>query len=198
MEHPLPTERNTELAYKPRCVVTYKFVCSELTHEQFQSNGSQPTQDAGKLERRDAADAEHVDWFGVVTEHQRAALHGTPPQALFAERNLPVAESQPGVCIQQLNLIHRTERRRGWNVRETIDSTDELSSRQGLCRCGWRMLVFGSRIRGPTTAGRPCRNATNEVEPFLIRPPEIIGDRLTKMIAIGERLTRDFCHATID
>ncbi len=60
------------------------------------------------------------------------------------------------------------------------------------------MLIFGSHIGRPTTAGRPCRNATNEVEPFLIRPPEIIGDRLTKVIAIGEWLTRDFCHATID
>src|SRR2546429_9964838 len=92
MEHRLASERNTELAYKSRRVVMYKLVPSELTHEQLQSHGSQPTQNAGELKRRDAADAEHVDRFGIVTKHQPAALHGAPPQALFAERNLPIVE----------------------------------------------------------------------------------------------------------
>ena len=54
-------------------------VASKLPKEPFKSNRSQPTQDAGKLERRDATDAEQVDGLRVVAKQQRSTLGGTPP-----------------------------------------------------------------------------------------------------------------------
>src|SRR2546422_467986 len=60
------------------------------------------------------------------------------------------------------------------------------------------MLVFSSYIACPPSAGRPRGNAIDSVKPFLIRPTKIIRHRLTKMIAVGERLARNVSYAGID
>src|SRR5205823_7267676 len=128
------------------------------SQEPLTPHRAQPTQDAGKLEGRDAANAEHVDGLGVVAEHQWAALHWAPPEALFAERNLPVVEGQTGVGVEQLDLIDGSKRRCGRNTREDIDRTDELSRGQGLRGSGGRMLVFGPDVARPASACGPCGN----------------------------------------
>src|SRR5690242_21436486 len=92
-----------------------EIVACKLTKEPLDTHRPQPTQGAGKLERRDSADTEHIHWPGVVAEHQRATLHWAPPQALFAEGKLPIVEGQPYIRVQQLNLIDGGERRRRWN-----------------------------------------------------------------------------------
>ena len=100
MEKRLPTQRLTKLTNEAGIVLENEIVAGELSQEPFQPQGAQPTQDAGKLEWRNAADAEHIDGLGIVAKHQRTALHGAPPQALFAERELPVVESQPCVGVE--------------------------------------------------------------------------------------------------
>ena len=46
------------------------------------------------------------------------------------------------------------------------------------------MLVFAANVADPTTRCGPCGNAIDGVEPFLVRPPEIINQRLPEVIAI--------------
>src|SRR5262245_35643784 len=60
------------------------------------------------------------------------------------------------------------------------------------------MLVFGSHIARPASAGSPRRNAIDGVESFLVRPAEIIGDCLPEMVAVGERLARDIRETGIN
>jgi hypothetical protein len=60
------------------------------------------------------------------------------------------------------------------------------------------MLVFTAHVADPTSRCCPSRKAVDRVEPFLIRPAEIINQRLPEVIAIRERLPGDCCDPRVD
>src|SRR5713226_5648616 len=60
------------------------------------------------------------------------------------------------------------------------------------------MLVFAAHVADPTSCCCPSRKAIDGVEPFLIRPAEIINQRLPEVIAIRERLPGDCCDPRVD
>src|SRR5215472_10587604 len=78
VQHWLAAQGNAKLTDESGFIIEYKVMPRELPQEQFHSNRAEPTQNAGELERRDAADAEHVDRLRNVAKHQRARLHGAP------------------------------------------------------------------------------------------------------------------------
>src|SRR5882672_9704166 len=60
------------------------------------------------------------------------------------------------------------------------------------------MLILGANVADPTPSCCPSRKAIDGVESLLIRPAEIINHRLSKVIAIRERLSRDCCNSCVD
>src|ERR1700694_4275005 len=48
------------------------------------------------------------------------------------------------------------------------------------------------------STGSPRRNAIDGVEPFLIRPAEVVDEGLPKMIAVSQRLTGNLRHAGVN
>src|SRR6266480_1589856 len=60
------------------------------------------------------------------------------------------------------------------------------------------MLVFSSHIADPAPSCCPDGEAVDGVEPFLIRPTEIINQRLTEVIAIRERFSGDCYNSRVD
>src|SRR6266705_6609970 len=60
------------------------------------------------------------------------------------------------------------------------------------------MLVFSANVADPTPSCGPSRNAIDGVEPFLVRPAEIIDQRLPEVIAVREWLSGNSCNSRVD
>src|SRR6266852_3805515 len=60
------------------------------------------------------------------------------------------------------------------------------------------MLVFTTDIPGPSSTDSRNGKALDGVEPFLEWPAEVVDKGLTKMIAVGQRLTGNFRHAGVN
>src|SRR3989442_7292581 len=60
------------------------------------------------------------------------------------------------------------------------------------------MLVFSAHVANPTPGCCPSRKAIDGVESFLVRPAEIVNQRLPKVIAVRERHTRNSRHANVN
>src|SRR5712691_9837889 len=60
------------------------------------------------------------------------------------------------------------------------------------------MLIFTTDIPGPSSADSRNGKAIDRVESFLVRPAKVVDEGLSKMIAVGQRLTRDSGHAGVD
>src|SRR5579859_7827372 len=93
----------------------------ELSEEPFNSDGSEDTQKAWELKRGNPANSKHIYRLSVVAEHERPTGHGTPPQGLSPERDLPIVKSQTDIRIEQLKMIDarswRWESRHGNAIR---------------------------------------------------------------------------------
>ncbi len=57
------------------------------------------------------------------------------------------------------------------------------------------MLVFTTDIPGPSSTDSRNGEALDRVESFLVRPAKVVDEGLPKMIAVGQRLTRNSRHA---
>src|SRR6516165_7513721 len=84
-----------------------KLMPRELAEKEFRPHRPEPTEKARQLQRCDSVDAEHVDRRRIVAEHHRAAVAGTPPQALLSKSHLPVVEIQTHVGVKKPELTYR-------------------------------------------------------------------------------------------
>src|ERR1041385_8160281 len=98
-----------KLTYNSSVGLIDELAVGELAEEPFEADRPEPTQNAGQLEWRNTIDAEHVQRFGIVAEHHRAALAGTPPKALLSKRELPALDVQPHVRVQKSRTIRSEE-----------------------------------------------------------------------------------------
>src|SRR6266566_9537808 len=136
----------TKLPLDARIAVEDKLMAVKLPEKPLQPHRPQPTQNAGQLERRNAADSKHIHRLGVIAEHQRPAFGRTPPQTLFSERDLPILKVHTNIGIKQSKPIDGGKRRSRRNTGDVIDRSDELPGAIRLSRSGWGMLVFGTNI----------------------------------------------------
>src|SRR5208337_1238293 len=179
-----------------------KLVTRKPSQEKLEAHRPQNSKNPRELEGRNAVNAKHCHRGRVVGEHHGTTLTRAPPQTLFAKRELPVLEIHGDVAIEELKMIHGGDRgvRQQWQGHCRIRirrGADQLPRSKGQSRIGRGILILTPDIDNQASIGCPSGEACNIVEALGQRPSKIIGNRLTKMEAVVQRLARGSCKSCV-
>src|ERR1019366_10729117 len=104
-----------------------KLLSRQLSDKSRQAYIPEIAENPRQSKRADPIDAEHVvKRRNVVRKNHRAAFTGTPPQAAFSIRELPVGKVHAHISVQQLEATgggDGSRRRIRW---QSIDRADEI------------------------------------------------------------------------
>src|SRR5262249_50264451 len=154
-------------------------------------------EESRQQERRGACEAHHVHAISGVAEHERSALAGPQPQALFAEGKRILAELHPRINIERIEPIDGVDwsRRLHWVVIHLGDQRLLSGGRRGTPGC---MLILASRI--PEEAPVYCthRGSAIEAASLIVGPPKIVPDGLAEVETVTQRAAGDVCVAAVN
>ena len=149
-------------------------------------------------QRLSPVDAERVDILRIVGIGIRPALPRSHPRIALAKRNIVPDHVRGKITLHQPHVGSRSDRpqrnrgllRIGRN-RNDIQFRKLIEQRLRISRSRRRILKLAARIQREN-AGRGIPAHTRvAIETTLIRPPIIIRDRLTDVIAVAQRCTGD-------
>src|ERR1700728_526475 len=131
----------------------------------------------GKDEGFDPACPKHINRLRVVAEDQNTSFSRSPPQALFAECEIPIRDFGGNVSVQQPKLIGcRNGSGRAW--RRPIQRADQILDGLGKTRSGRGVLIFAAHIKREAPCSGVSGEAVIAVETLLIRAAVIVDTRL--------------------
>src|SRR5579864_791727 len=145
-----------------------KLQTCHVSDKTFETYVAEIAEEPGQPERTDPINGEHVvQRGGVVGENHRPTLTGPPPEAILAERELPVSKVEAHISVQQAEATNGRDgnRRTSWPAVRAVEEIEHGGRGRWSRRC---RLILSANVEDQRTCHGIAGGAVNGVETFFV------------------------------